>query len=250
MRSWGEASDLPCCIQVLHAPRAHVGLGVGTQLALAVSRLLHALFLREFAGAEELANCAGRGLRSAIGLHGFQHGGLLLEGGKSHQDQISPLVARLELPQAWHWVLVRPGASLGLSGAEEQAAFAHLPAVPEELTAQLCREAVLELLPAAAGQEFDSFSRSLYRFGRLAGRCFETQQGGIYATRETADLVEQIRRQGIEGLGQSSWGPTLFALTRTEADARSLAEWLGRQAGLEISVARPLNCGAQLHVSE
>ncbi len=250
MRSWGEASDLPCAIEVLRAPRPHVGLGVGTQLALAVSRSLHALFERDFAGIEELALRAGRGLRSAIGLHGFQHGGLLVEGGKSGQKEISPLIARLELPQAWHWVLVRPRASHGLSGAEEQAAFARLPPVPEELTRQLCREALLDLLPAAVSQEFDAFSRSLDHFGRLAGGCFETQQAGIYATQETAELADQIRGQGIEGVGQSSWGPTLFALTRSEADARSLEDWLGRQAGLEISIARPLNRGARLDASE
>jgi beta-RFAP synthase len=250
MRAWGETGDLPCSLQVLNAPRPHVGLGVGTQLALAVSRLLHALFERDFTDVEELAQRAGRGLRSAIGLHGFQHGGLLMEGGKSHQDPISPLIARLELPPAWRWVLVRHTESHGLSGAEEQAAFARLPPVPEELTMHLCREALLELLPAAASQEFDSFSRSLFRFGQLAGRCFQSQQAGIYATRETGALVEQIRGEGIKGVGQSSWGPTLFAVTESEADAKSLADWLGRQSELEIGIARPLNHGARLELSE
>jgi beta-RFAP synthase len=242
-RSWGETSDLPCEIRILRAPRLHVGLGVGTQLALAVSRALHAFFARGFLNAEAEARRAGRGLRSAIGLHGFQHGGLLVESGKTREEEISPLVALYPLPESWRWVLFCPSMSTGLSGADEQAAFARLPPVPEELTAQLCREAMLELLPAAVSQDFRAFSRSLYRFGQMAGRCFATQQAGVYATREAAELVQRIRHEGIEGVGQSSWGPTLFALAGSEADAHSLAEGL-RQPGMEITIARPLNHGA------
>jgi predicted sugar kinase len=150
------------------------------------------------------------------------------------------------LPETWRFVLTCPSPSSGPSGADEIAAFARLPPVPTELTAQLCREALLEMLPAAATADFTRFSRSLYRFGRMAGGCFATQQAGVYATEEAAWLVEQIRRRGIEGVGQSSWGPTLFALTASEADARSLAESL-EQPGREITIARPLNCGANVN---
>jgi beta-RFAP synthase len=251
MRSWGQTSELPCAIEVVDAPRPHVGLGVGTQLALAVSRGLHTFFLRDYAGIADLARRCGRGLRSAIGLYGFEHGGLLLEGGKQRAEEISPLLARLELPESWRWVLATPQAASGLSGADEQAAFDRLPPVPAELTAELCREAVLELLPAAAGHDFAAFSRSLFRFSQMAGRCFATQQAGLYATLEAAELVAAIRREGIEGVGQSSWGPNLFALTQGDAQARSLAEWLQRERPRwQVLIAKPLNSGARLRFAE
>lgn len=246
MQAWGEEKEPPCTIEVLQTPRQHVGLGSGTQLALAVARGLHALFDRDCGSAEELARCAGRGRRSAIGLHGFWQGGLLLEGGKLEPEQISPLVARVELPAAWRWVLVCPRAESGLSGPDEQAAFDRLPAVPEELSLRLWREAEQELLPAAARGEFTAFSRSLFRFGQLAGRCFQSQQGGVYASQQTAALVDWIRQQGIQGVGQSSWGPTLFALASEVGHAQWLTDRLQSrcEADLEITIARPLNAGA------
>jgi predicted sugar kinase len=149
-------------------------------------------------------------------------------------------------------VLITPRQSIGVSGDGEQAAFERLPPVPEDLTAQLRTEAEDELLPAATRGDFAAFSRSLFRFGQLAGRCFQSQQAGIYATPQTVELVEAIRRCGVEGVGQSSWGPTLFALARDERGGLSLAEDLNRESprDLEITIARPLNIPAMVGVTE
>src|SRR5262249_8752596 len=64
----------PAHIHVLEAPAEHVGLGVGTQLSLAVARAVMMLTGITEPSAEELARLTGRGLRSGIGLHGFQRG--------------------------------------------------------------------------------------------------------------------------------------------------------------------------------
>jgi len=37
-------------------------------------------------------------VRSGIGVHGFQHGGFLLEGARRERDDIAPLLARLTFP--------------------------------------------------------------------------------------------------------------------------------------------------------
>lgn len=247
-QAWRESGDAPCSIEVLTAPRQHVGLGSGTQLALAVTQGLHALFQRELPAAPELARQAGRGRRSAIGLHGFLLGGLLMEAGKQHREEVSPLVARVELPAEWRWVLICPKNVEGLSGPDEQAAFDRLPPVPAELTARLRGEAEDTLLPAAAAGDFTTFSRSLYRFGQLAGRCFQTQQAGTYATVETAALAAELRKLGSEGVGQSSWGPTLFALARNDDAAHELVEKLPQRLilELELTIARPLNAAATI----
>ncbi len=86
-----ESSTLPGAkIEVLQAPAEHVGLGSGTQLALAVAAGLHALSDAAPLPAAELARRVGRAYRSAIGTHGFQRGGLLVEAGKLADDQVSP----------------------------------------------------------------------------------------------------------------------------------------------------------------
>ena len=81
----------PVRIRVERAPAEHVGLGVGTQLCLAVARavLLHAGVTD--ISVENLARLTGRGLRSGIGLHGFEHGGLVVDGGRRTENRHSPL---------------------------------------------------------------------------------------------------------------------------------------------------------------
>ena len=79
---------------------AHAGLGSGTQLALAVGRAfgaLHGVAL----SAVEIARLTGRGLRSGIGIAGFEQGGLLLDGGPRADGGSAPLLARIALPPAW-----------------------------------------------------------------------------------------------------------------------------------------------------
>ncbi len=246
IQSWGDPREVSCKIEVLQAPRPHTGLGTGTQLALAVAWGMHALFQRDGGAAEDLARTAGRGQRSAIGLHGFAQGGLLIEHGHRTPDDISRLTSRVELPTEWRWVLLCPNQAEGLSGSGEQEAFDRLPAVPPDVTGALLRESE-HMLAAGARGDFDEFSRSLFRFGQLAGRCFQSQQAGIYATQELEQLVAAVRQQGIEGVGQSSWGPTLFALTRNVREAETLATWAASHGNLEITQARPLNVGATVH---
>jgi beta-RFAP synthase len=245
------AGEPGCRIEVCEAPPQHVGLGTGTQLAMAVAAGLAAFFDRPAVDAAALARRVGRGQRSAIGLYGFFKGGLLFEGGKTPSDEISPLVARVELPEAWRFVLVRPRGQRGLSGAAERKAFARLPPVPPERTAALGRLAAEALLPAAAAGRFDEFSESLYRFGYEAGLSFAARQGGAFAGARLTALVQWIHDLGVRGVGQSSWGPTLLALLPS-ADAA--AEFLLRlrrsscAADLELTITAPANRGASIAI--
>jgi beta-RFAP synthase len=215
-----------CRISVLRAPRPHVGLGSGTQLGLAVAAGLCAYQGRDIPSADQLARAVGRGQRSAIGVHGFQRGGLLFEGGKTEPKAISPLVARVETPEAWRFVLVCDRTRQGLSGTAERSAFDKLPAVPLEESEALYREAVEHLMPAAADGRFEDFAESMYRFGYRAGLMFAAQQGGAFAGPELTSLVERIRAKGVRGVGQSSWGPTVYALLPNPQEAERLVSEL------------------------
>ncbi len=212
VRFHGQA-ELPACrILIEDAPPQHVGLGTGTQLALSVAAGLNAMHRIEKTTAVELAMSVGRGLRSAVGTYGFVQGGLIVERGKLPGEPIAPLDCRLELPAPWCVVLVQPEVSSGLSGPAEQQAFAKLPPVPVNTTEQLVDEIRLCTVPAAASGDFEAFSESVYRYGRLAGQCFASIQGGPYNGPYLQRLVDTIRALDVRGVGQSSWGPTLFAL--------------------------------------
>ena len=249
-------AELPCRIEIVEAPGEHRGLGVGTQLSLAVATALLRWFDRPTADIGELAVALGRGRRSAIGAHGFVHGGLLVDGGVGEPPgaarQIAPLVARVEMPTAWRFVLLAPRDAEGLSGSAERAAFDRLPPVPDEVTAELCREIMLGLLPAAVEADCDSFGESLYRYGRLAGSCYRSVQGGAYGSPRLEALVQRARELGARGVGQSSWGPTVFALLPEQSAAVHFVERLRQSpegAQLSALIAAPDNTGARVSVS-
>lgn len=247
--------QLPCCrIELDAAPRAHVGLGSGTQLAMSVAAGIKAFLGGPPLDAAQLARLAGRGQRSAIGLHGFVHGGLLYEEGKLPTEDVAPLVARVALPVQWRFVLICPKDEEGLSGQREQQAFAVLPPVPAERTERMRRLAREQILPAARAGAFDEFAEGVYHFGYEAGLSFAAMQGGLpFAGPRLAALVERIRAAGIRGIGQSFWGPTLFAILPDQAAAEEFVRFCSRapDAGdLDLTITPPANTGAQVRVLE
>jgi predicted sugar kinase len=55
---------------------------------------------------------------------------------------------------------------------------------------------------------------------------------------------------GFAGVGQSSWGPTLYAAAESQSAAERLAQSLRGDSVVELTVtiARPANQGAQIRV--
>jgi beta-RFAP synthase len=236
-------------VEVIEAPVPHTGLGSGTQLALAV-----AAGVRELCGApptpiDELSASVDRGRRSAVGSYGFELGGLIWEIGWLPDETLGELRRRVEVPEAWRIVLAMFPHHQGLSGAEETGAFAQLPPVPPEVTKQLTLLAEEHILPAAESGGFDEFATAVYEYGCLAGSQFAAVQGGAFASPRIVAAVQRIRAEGASGVGQSSWGPTLFALAPNQAAAEGLIDRLEQAdelTGAKLSVSRPDNQGARL----
>ncbi|MBI1902764.1 MAG: hypothetical protein HYS13_16830 [Planctomycetia bacterium] len=253
----------------VQAPRQHTGLGVGTALGLAVATALASspspLAVEGWGGGSSasratrntaasihqpdlapafLARSVGRGARSAIGVHGFFHGGLIVDAGKRSADELGALAARVEVPDRWRILLLCPQGATGLSGREEREAFEALPPVPESTTAQLCRLALLDILPAAREDDFPAFASALHHFGALAGTCFAPRQFGSYSSPWASETVALLSRLGVPCVVQSSWGATLAALFPDAPAALGIA---GRLASvldigkLELQLARPRN---------
>jgi beta-RFAP synthase len=239
----------PYCIEIRCDGRPHTGLGTGTSLGLAVATGLRTLLKLPPIAPHNLALSVGRGARSAVGVHGFLQGGLIVEAGKRRGEELSPLVCRVELPSAWHFVLICPRKGAGLCGDEESSAFRHLPPVPPSVTRDLWAELMRELVPAARLQDFARFSESLFHYGNLAGQCFAKCQHGAYATARMAEIVSGLREAGVRGVGQSSWGPTLFALQPDKYSAETLVEWLFEVLAddqVEFTITPPNNEGARV----
>jgi len=248
----GTSSLKPQRILVESGSREHVGLGTGTQLALAIAHALlpDVAFPWDVATARGIAGALGRGRRSALGIHGFLHGGFLVEVGKPPGvPGVAPLLARCEVPAAWRIVLVIPSAVQGLHGEKEREGFAALlkSATALPTTDALCRLVLLGMLPALRQAEFGAFGEALYDFNRRVGDMFLPVQGGPYSHPVVADLVGFIRKQGVAGVGQSSWGPTVFAVLESEDRAQHLARTIREHFGLqtdEVIVTAACNHGA------
>jgi beta-ribofuranosylaminobenzene 5'-phosphate synthase len=82
---------------------------------------------------------------------------------------------------------------------------------------------LLQLLPALAQGDVADFGAALTEIQRINGEWFAAAQGGVYAPGESARLVQQLREGGAAGVGQSSWGPTVYGLTADAVTARQLA---------------------------
>lgn len=238
----------PVRVVVERCPPEHVGLGVGTQLGLAVARATATEFGMTDLGVEALARMTGRGGRSGIGLHGFGRGGLIVDGGHERSGTVAPMLARYDFPTEWRIVLARPAdPGVGWSGNRERAAFARSrpPQVTVPLTDRMARLLLLGILPALLEQDCYTFGEALHEYNRLAGRMFAEDQGGDYASAEVEAIIEAARGLGVSGAGQTSWGPTVFAVCE---DAER-ASWLERElkkrfAEVETSITTANNGAA------
>jgi len=249
--SWNLPKPPRCSLELAASPAHHVGLGSGTQLGLSVVAGLNAFLGRPKLDADALARAAGRAARSAVGTHGFLWGGLIVETGKRATDALGTLAGRVELPRHWRFALVRPRGDVGLSGDAERHAFARLPAVPRATTERLTTLAKTRLMPCAASGCYAAFSEALYEYGCLAGACFASRQGGPFASPRLAHLVEWIRGQGLRGVGQSSWGPTLFVLLPSQQEAEMFVGVLRREyptETLDVVITAASQSGAQIHI--
>jgi beta-ribofuranosylaminobenzene 5'-phosphate synthase len=219
-------------LRVVEAIPAHVGLGSGTKLALAVAQALATLHGRTV-DAPELARAAGRAARSAVGMWTFALGGLVVEGGVRHGvERPAPLLARHAMPEDWRIVLVVPDAEPGLSGVGEVEAFRRL--VPSaERSAAIAQLVLTSLLPALVEHDLDEFGAALTQVQQLVGDSFAAVQGGRFHPSAGA-LVEALLRGGAAGAGQSSWGPAVYGIVGSEAAGRELARRMEGEGRVEL----------------
>lgn len=232
--------ELAFRVDVISCPPEHIGLGVGTQLGLAVAKAVAVEVGLPHLSAVELAERVGRGARSGVGVHGFAGGGLILDAGKRNGEAVSSLRARRFLPADWRVVLACPRGAPRWHGDAERRAFATPTAAN---TARL--RGLFDTLADAT--DYPTFADALHEYNREAGAVFAASQGGVYSSPAVAALVARVRGLGVAAAGQSSWGPTVFALTPEADQAEWLAERLASPDTEFVTVTRPAPAGVLVH---
>lgn len=239
-------------ITVTETMPSHAGFGSGTQIAIATAVALGRLHGRGVDPAA-VADRLERGARSGIGVAAFTVGGFVVDGGRGPDDRVPPVIARLPFPEDWRLVLVLDTAAEGVHGKAEAEAFRNLPPMPDGDVAHLCRLVMIRLLPGLAEADVGAVGAALTEIQARLGDHFAPAQGGRrFASAAVAAALEAAAAAGAAGVGQSSWGPTGFALVRSQAEAERLAGDLVRNchtaAGLRFLVARGRNRGAAVDV--
>ena len=247
------ALDLPSGVRITidEASPEHAGFGSGTQLGLAVAAALARLHGARVA-TSDLAKAIGRGARSGIGIGAFDSGGFLVDGGLGPGAEPAPVLARLAFPPDWRVLLILDPAQQGLHGSGEADAFGKLPDFPEALAGRLCHLLLLRLLPGLAERDFAAVSSALGEIQRRLGDYFSVAQNGRFSSPGVAEALAWLHAQGILGMGQSSWGPTGFAVldsaARAEAVAKAASARFGARRNLEFRIVGGRNRGADITV--
>lgn len=227
-----ELLDLPgAAVSIEESLPRHVGLGSGTQLALAVLQAVAAAHERSVS-VRELAPRLGRGGRSGVGVATFEDGGFVVDAGHpttaftaappARGDwSVPPVVATHDLPTDWRFVLVIPSESKGRSGPlEAESMRAVIEGADTRIADEIAGILVDRLLPAAAAGDIEAFGAAVSAIDRRNGAWYADQQGGTYRP-PAGTIVSALRAEpSVFGTGQSSWGPTVYALTtRDRLDA-------------------------------
>ncbi len=229
----------------------HVGLGSGTQMSLAIGAALN-----EFYGlgltVREIAAVTDRGLRSGIGIGVFEQGGLVVDGGRGEKTITPPVLAHMDVPEEWRFILVFDQRGQGLHGQQEIQAFKELPPFPQSEAARLCYLLLMQGLPAVAENDISKFGDVISQLQRSVGEHFSSAQGGVFTSPEVASAMQWLESQGAVAIGQTSWGPTGFCAI----DGAQLAESITEQARQEFAhfdklsfvVASARNSGGEVFV--
>ncbi len=240
-------------IRVHKSVPSHEGFGSGTQLGMSLSQALAFQFEEPSPLTREtLAERVSRGARSSLGIHGFMQGGFLVDGGKKDATSLGVLVARHEFPDDWRFVLARSKKEKGISGKKEAEIFSQLNTMSEVISHRLCRIALMDLLPSLVSADFNLFSQSLYSFGSEVGDFFSSVQGGRFACPIISEWADFLREQGVQGIAQSSWGPTCAVVCSSQKMAEEILSDCSnenRWDEIQFQIVSALNHGAIIEFS-
>jgi beta-RFAP synthase len=240
-------------IDIEEAIPEHVGLGSGTQMALAVGSALNAFYDLDLS-TRKIAQLTDRGRRSGIGIGVFEQGGLVVDGGRGVDTKTPPVISHMDIPDSWRFLLVLDKRGQGMHGHQEIDAFKKLPPFPAEEAARLCYLLMMQGLPAVAEGDIAKFGDVITTIQRSVGDHFSAVQGGLFTSPEVSEVMTWLEQQGAVAIGQTSWGPTGFCAIDTVEEAEQLAsqarQKFSHSSHLSFVVASARNSGGDVFTKE
>lgn len=224
----------------------HVGLGSGTQVALAVGKGICELY-GVHRSTRQIAEMVGRGGTSGIGTAAFEDGGFIIDGGHSRRIKPDflpssasrapppPVIGRYDFPD-WKVVLVIPKERGAVSGRREVDIFRDHCPVPLEDVQALSHLILMKLMPAVLEEDIHTFGEAINTIQTLGFKKVEMdlQSSGV---KEILDICQE----NSPGAGLSSFGPVVYSITDDERPLLDAME--GREDIEDIIVTKAANHG-------
>ncbi|MGH8629633.1 MAG: beta-ribofuranosylaminobenzene 5'-phosphate synthase, partial [Burkholderiales bacterium] len=113
---------------------------------------------------------------------------------------------------------------------------------------------LMQALPALHECDLEGFGRAIAELQRVIGDYFAPVQGGRrFTSPNVAEVLAWLEHEGVTCVGQSSWGPTGFAILGNETQARRLARiaesrW-GAGGALRFMACSARNRGGDIEVA-
>jgi len=231
---------------------AHSGLGSGTQLSLAAAKLVLNLNDHDM-DAYQIAKIVGRGGTSGIGVIAFDHGGLIIDGGHKTNEKSgflpsstsmaspAPQIARYDFPQDWDIILAIPNVPAGASGQNEVNIFHEYCPIPLNEVQKLSHILLMKMMPSVVEKDLDSFGSAVNEIQDIGFKKIEVK----FQDPIINEIMKNMRDAGAAGVGMSSFGPTVYAVTDTNTkDISKIAQSTMKEKGGRIIVTEAKNTGA------
>lgn len=108
----------------------------------------------------------------------------------------------------------------------------------------------MQALPALVEKDCKLFGEAITIIQETVGDHFAVVQGGRYSSQLVSMLLPWLKEQGATGVGQSSWGPTGFALFANETEAfqvmRKARDYWQGESGLSLMMCKARNSKAEI----
>lgn len=238
-------------IQVETSYPSHVGLGSGTQSALAAGWAVNQMYGLGM-GVREIAALVGRGGTSGIGVEAFEHGGFIVDGGHRFSDKGAfspsaasrvppgPVLFRHDFPD-WPVVVAIPRLK-GASDKHEVDIFKKHCPIPLHEVQAVSHIILMKMLPALMEEDMVSFGDAVNRIQEVGFK----QREVALQQREVTQCMHIMREAGACGAGMSSFGPTVFCVAEESEKVKdAVSEYLTSTIGGEVFVTRASNTGAK-----
>ena len=228
---------------------SHVGLGSGTQAALAAGMAVNRIYNLGLS-VYDVAIKVGRGGTSGIGVAAFEKGGFILDGGHKFSEKKAflpsaasrlppaPVLLRRDFPD-WDIVVAIPEQK-GASSKKEVNIFKEKCPIPLHEVERLSHIILMQMLPALLEEDIETFGKSINSIQETG---FKKREGKLQPV--SLKLMEALRDGGAYGAGMSSFGPTVYAFGEDAENLKKTAkEFLGENGLAFITKAR--NEGARI----